>query len=117
MLFRGVIQAAVAREIGGPHGIWVGLLIAAMLFGLLHSITPTYAFLAGLIGLYLGGLWVACDNLLVPITVHALYDFVVLVYLVKMREVGQRARPTRTKLTPTLAIIPTRRIGKTLLNS
>src|SRR5437763_60139 len=34
MLFRGVVQAAVAEQIGGPHGVWLGLLIAAMLFGL-----------------------------------------------------------------------------------
>jgi uncharacterized protein len=85
MLFRGVIQTAVAEEIGGPRGVWLALVIAAVLFGLLHSITPTYALLAGLIGLYLGGLWLACGNLLAPITVHALYDFVVLVYLVKVR--------------------------------
>ncbi len=93
MLFRGVIQAAIqaeaANEFGGLPGMWLGLLIAAALFGLLHSITPTYALLAGLIGLYLGWLWLEYDNLLVPITVHALYDFVVLVYLVKVR--GKRA--------------------------
>ena len=91
MLFRGVIQAAVAEEIGGQPGAWLGLLIAATLFGLLHSITPTYALLAGLIGLYLGGLWLACDNLLVPIIVHGLYDFIALVYLVKVRAVGPGA--------------------------
>ena len=85
MLFRGVLQAAIAQEIGGPQGVWLGLLIAAVLFGLLHSITPTYALLAGLIGLYLGGLWLACGNLLVPIITHGLYDFLALVYLVKAR--------------------------------
>ena len=92
MLFRGVIQAAVAEEIGGPHGVWLGLLIAAVLFGLLHCITPTYAVLAGLIGLYLGWLWMACGNLLAPIVTHGVYDFLALVYLVKVR--GQR-RGTR----------------------
>jgi membrane protease YdiL (CAAX protease family) len=85
MLFRGVLQAAVADEIGGPHGVWLGLLVAAFLFGLLHPITPTYAVLAGLIGLYLGWLWLASGNLLLPILVHALYDFLALAYLVKVR--------------------------------
>jgi uncharacterized protein len=85
MLFRGVVQAAVAAEIGGPHGVWLGLLIASMLFGLLHSVTPTYAVLAGLIGLYLGGLWLACGNLAAPIVTHGLYDFVGLVYLLKIK--------------------------------
>jgi membrane protease YdiL (CAAX protease family) len=91
MLFRGVIQAAVAEEIGGPHGVWLGLVIAAVLFGLLHPITPTYAFLAGLIGLYLGWLWLAYGNLLVPVVVHAAYDFFALLYVVKMR--GSAEKP------------------------
>lgn len=85
MLFRGVIQASAAVEIGGPHGVWLGLLIAAVLFGLLHPITPTYAILAGLIGLYLGGIWLVCGNLLTPVVTHGLYDFVALMYLVKRK--------------------------------
>jgi membrane protease YdiL (CAAX protease family) len=85
MLFRGVIQTAVAEEIGGPYGVWLGLIIAAVLFGLLHPITPTYAVLAGLIGLYLGWLWLWRGNLLTPITTHGLYDFLALLYLVKLR--------------------------------
>ena len=83
MLFRGVIQAAVAQQIGGTAGIALGLLIAAILFGLLHPITPTYALLAGLIGLYLGWVWLASENLLTPIIAHGLYDFLALAYLVR----------------------------------
>ena len=85
MLFRGVIQAAAAQEIGGQRGVWLGLLLASVLFGLLHPITPTYAILAGLIGLYLGGLWLASGNLLTPVVAHGAYDFLALVYLVKVR--------------------------------
>ena len=81
MLFRGVVQEWIA----GPCGPWIGLLAAAVLFGLLHAVTLTYALLAGLIGLYLGWLWMETDNLLVPVTVHGLYDFLVLAYLVKAR--------------------------------
>jgi uncharacterized protein len=91
MLFRGVVQAAIAHEIGGPRGVWLGLLIAAALFGLIHTVTPTYAMLAGLIGLYLGWLWLACGNLLAPIITHGLYDFLVLVYVVKVRTAGRGA--------------------------
>jgi membrane protease YdiL (CAAX protease family) len=83
MVFRGVVQATAASWIGGPHGVALGLLIAAVLFGLLHFITPTYAVLAGLIGLYLGWLWLVIGNLLTPIVVHGLYDFIVLAYFVK----------------------------------
>ncbi len=89
MLFRGVIQAAAADWVDGPSGVYVGLAAAAVLFGLVHCITPTYALLAGLIGLYLGWIWIATGNLLVPITTHGVYDFVALVYLVRIR--GRRA--------------------------
>jgi uncharacterized protein len=85
MLFRGVLQPAVAHWIGGPIGVVIGLLSAAVLFGLAHAITVTYAVLATIIGVYLGATWVATDNLLVPILAHGLYDFVALVYLVRFR--------------------------------
>ena len=83
MLFRGVIQAAVMQRFAGPGGVWLGLLAAAALFGLLHLITPTYAILAGLIGLYFGWLWLACGNLLAPVTAHGAYDFLALLYLTR----------------------------------
>jgi uncharacterized protein len=91
MLFRGVIQAAAAQEIGGQRGVWLGLLLASVLFGLLHPITPTYAVLAGLVGLYLGGLWLASGNLLTPVVAHGAYDFLALAYLVQVR--GRRSKP------------------------
>jgi uncharacterized protein len=84
-LFRGVIQAGAAEGIGGPNGVWLALLLAAVLFGLLHLITPTYGILAGLVGLYLGWLWLLSGNLLTPIVAHAAYDFLALVYLAKVK--------------------------------
>ena len=91
MLFRGVVQTALAETIGGPYGAWLGLLAAAVTFGLLHAITPTYAILAGVVGLYLGGLWLACGNLLAPIVTHGTYDLLALAYLIKLR--GGEERP------------------------
>jgi uncharacterized protein len=84
-LFRGIVQTGLAQAIGGPRGVWLGLLVAGCLFGLVHSITPTYALLAAIIGIYLGGLWLACGNLLAPIIAHGLYDFLVLLYLLRIR--------------------------------
>lgn len=86
LLFRGVIQGAAAGWAGGPWGVWVGLAVASLLFGLAHAITVSYVLLATLMGLYLGWLWIAFDkNLLVPILAHAVYDFLALVYLAKLR--------------------------------
>jgi hypothetical protein len=85
MLFRGVLQGAVAGWVAGPCGTWVGWGLASLLFGLLHAISATYAVLATGIGLYLGWLWIAAGNLLVPVVAHATYDFLALVYLVRVR--------------------------------
>lgn len=85
LLFRGLIQEVAGQWIGGPWGGWIAWVLAAALFGAAHWITTTYAVLATLIGLYLGWLWAVTGNLLVPILVHALYDFVALVYLTRIR--------------------------------
>jgi membrane protease YdiL (CAAX protease family) len=89
MLFRGTLQAVFTRS-SGP---WVGVATASLLFGILHAVTPAYAVLAALMGAYLGWLWLATGNILTPIVVHALYDFLVLWYLLagpgrSLREVG-----------------------------
>ena len=78
-LFRGVLQTYFA----GHVGVVPALLVTSSLFGLLHPVTAVYAVMAGLIGLYLGVLAVWHDNLLVPMVVHSLYDFVALTYLVR----------------------------------
>jgi membrane protease YdiL (CAAX protease family) len=92
MLFRGIVQVSIAQEFPEPYGPWIGLGVAAVLFGLLHLVTPTYAVMATLIGLYLGWLWLAIGNLLVPITVHTIYDFCALVYLVKVRKPEEKPK-------------------------
>jgi membrane protease YdiL (CAAX protease family) len=79
MLFRGFGQGALALWLGP----WLALLLASVLFGLLHAITLTYAVLASLAGTYLGLVWIATDNLLTVILAHALYDFVALNYLLR----------------------------------
>lgn len=93
MLFRGILQLKLAGWIGEPHGVWLALAATSVIFGLLHLITPTYGVVAGLIGLYLGWLWIATDNLLVPIVAHALYDAVMLIYLVRFRSQKPDAPP------------------------
>ena len=74
LLFRGVLQTGLDRW--GGRG--VGWVTASIIFGLVHAVTPTYAILATLIGLYLGALLYLEEppNLVVPIVVHAVYDLV-----------------------------------------
>jgi hypothetical protein len=73
ILFRGLLQPLLESH----WGYAAGLVGSNMLFALAHCITPVYALLAGLTGLYLG---FSLDfggerNLLTPIAIHALYDF------------------------------------------
>lgn len=81
MLFRGVLQPAIAGLVAGPPGVWLGLLGASLLFGLAHAVTRMYVVLAGLVGVYLGGLWLLTGNLVAPIVAHGLYDFVAILWL------------------------------------
>ncbi len=80
-LFRGVLQPLLESHWG-----WVaGLVLSNVLFALAHFITPLYAILVGLTGLYLG--W-AMDfggerNLLTPIVIHAVYDFLAFIAVVQ----------------------------------
>jgi len=89
-LFRGVIQITLADWLG-PFG---ALLVASALFGLGHPLTPTYAAIAALLGLYLGGLLMVSDNLLPAILVHAGYDLGALLYLIRTHHVRQQSRLT-----------------------
>jgi membrane protease YdiL (CAAX protease family) len=80
LLFRGVLQPALMRWLGPP----AGLVVTSVLFGLFHPITGTYIVLAAGLGLYLGLVAWAGGNILIVMVAHALYDFVVLVYLLRL---------------------------------
>jgi membrane protease YdiL (CAAX protease family) len=80
MLFRGVLQRAFADWMRNP---WPALVLASVLFGLLHAVTLTYALLATLMGAYLGWLWHYTGNLLPAVIAHALYDFLALLFLLR----------------------------------
>jgi uncharacterized protein len=80
-LFRGVMQSALLGHLPGWAAVWV----TAAAFGLAHALTLTYAVLAALVGGYLGWLHLASGNLLVPILAHALYDFIALRLLLRVK--------------------------------
>ncbi|MGR9014938.1 MAG: CPBP family intramembrane glutamic endopeptidase [Gammaproteobacteria bacterium] len=81
LLFRGVIQPWIESS----WGMSAGLAVSNIIFGLVHALTPLYAVLAALVGIYLS---LAMDysgdrNLLVPIVIHGLYDFLAFVALMR----------------------------------
>jgi len=73
LLFRGVLQSWIGR-----WSALGGLFASSVIFGLAHAITPTYAILAGLLGIYLGLVFTITGeaNLIPAILCHALYDLV-----------------------------------------
>jgi membrane protease YdiL (CAAX protease family) len=83
LLFRGVIQPWIAASWGFSAGLWVSNII----FGLVHAITPMYALLVTLVGVYLSLSMTIIsgeNNLLAPIIIHSLYDFLAFVALMRM---------------------------------
>ena len=83
MLFRGVIQDAIQQA---TSSVPTAILMTSLLFGLVHVVTLSYAIFATLVGIYLGWLFVAVGDLTAPIVAHAVYDFIALVYLAKIRQ-------------------------------
>lgn len=79
VLFRGVVQTGLARAVP----VWLALMAASAAFGLVHFASRAYAAVAGIMGVYLGTLFLVQGSLLAPIVTHTLYDFVALVYLAR----------------------------------
>ncbi len=82
--FRGVLQTWLDGRFSGA----VAIALAGAVFGAAHWLTTSYAILAALVGIYLGWLFLGSGNLLVPIVTHALYDFVALCILVRVKPDG-----------------------------
>lgn len=88
ILFRGFLQGSLEHSLGP---LW-GLVAASVVFGLAHAISPAYAVIAAIMGLYLGFAWRIGGNLLVPITVHAVYDAAVIGYVLRGGGKNPRAK-------------------------
>lgn len=82
ILFRGLLQPLFAWVFGGDPA--AGIVASNVIFGLAHWITPTYAVVAGLMGVYMGFVLGYTNNLLAPIFLHALYDFIALVFYLRV---------------------------------
>ncbi len=92
LLFRGVIQPWIESS----WGMAAGLIGSNIIFGLAHAITPLYAVLATLVGIYLSlSLDYGGDrNLLLPIVIHGLYDFLAFVALMRAYRATRLTDPT-----------------------
>lgn len=81
LLFRGIVQAGLA----GLSSPAIAIAVASLLFGVAHAVSFSYLVLATLMGLYLGLLYHWTGNLLVPMIVHALYDWFAIRFYLRRR--------------------------------
>ena len=85
LLFRGVLQTMFTHWFGGEtQGLIFGVLLTSILFGLVHPINKLYVVLCFVIGVYLGLIFVWSGNLVVPIILHAAYNFVAFLAMPKL---------------------------------
>ncbi|MDR0706041.1 MAG: CPBP family intramembrane metalloprotease [Planctomycetaceae bacterium] len=90
LLFRSLLQSGIYNAIANGTTNTTGLefltnyrltsviILVSILFGAAHSVTITYFFLAFVISVYLGVILILTGNIIIPISIHALYDFLVL---------------------------------------
>eukprot|EP00746_Dinoflagellata_sp_MGD_P054716 gnl/MRDRNA2_/MRDRNA2_239236_c0_seq1.p1 gnl/MRDRNA2_/MRDRNA2_239236_c0~~gnl/MRDRNA2_/MRDRNA2_239236_c0_seq1.p1 ORF type:complete len:347 (+),score=36.99 gnl/MRDRNA2_/MRDRNA2_239236_c0_seq1:81-1121(+) len=76
LAFRGIFQTVIANKLGSVGG----LCTCAAVFGMMHAVTPLYALLASTAGAYLGLLFLATGNIVVPIVSHSAFDVASLVW-------------------------------------
>jgi membrane protease YdiL (CAAX protease family) len=82
LLFRGFLLEALTRHLDADAwGGWLPLVLSSLMFGVVHYVSGTYLVLATLVGAYLGLMVIVSGSLWVPMTTHAVYDFVALIYL------------------------------------
>ena len=79
LFFRGWLQGALTNK----FDVLLGILIASAIFGFMHYLSPIYAIYAGLTGLYLGMIYQTSGNLYIVMVIHAVYDFIAMLYLTK----------------------------------
>lgn len=80
VLFRAIIQGGLQSILGIP----IAITLSAFLFGICHALTRFYLVLATIMGVYLSIVWMSTGQLLSPIVTHAVYDFIVLIWYLRL---------------------------------
>ncbi|MDB5392084.1 MAG: family intrarane metalloprotease, partial [Planctomycetaceae bacterium] len=68
----------------------IGCIAAAILFGLLHAISPTYVLVAFSLGALLAWVQIMTGNIWAPIIAHAVYDYWMFLILIRAYRRQQR---------------------------
>lgn len=74
-----IMRSFLQNQIHRYFGAWPGLLLSALLFGLLHAGNNAFTWIAGveivLGGLLMGQLYLYCQNIWTPFAMHAAWNF------------------------------------------
>lgn len=94
LLFRGVLEPWVARDVSPRLAFWS----VNLLFGLLHAVSVPYAVVAGLLGCLLSLLAHGPGefNLFRPIVAHAVYDYIGFIWIASSSRRGQPRQASRS---------------------
>ncbi|MDK8464799.1 CPBP family intramembrane glutamic endopeptidase [Marinobacter sp. SS13-12] len=82
LLFRGAIQGWLAQHVHDA----VAILLASLLFGLVHYLSFTYFVLATGLGMTLGTVYATTDSLVLVMVWHGVYDMIALYCLRRFPE-------------------------------
>lgn len=92
LITRGLLQTWLV----GHLGVWNGVILASLIFGLMHAMTRLYVIVTFLLGAIFGLLYVLSDSLLLVMLTHAVYDifaFAVIVKYPHLLELKNARRP------------------------
>jgi membrane protease YdiL (CAAX protease family) len=90
LFFRGWLQGALTNR----FEVWIGILVASAIFGLTHYLSTTYAIYAFITGIYLGVIYQVSGKLYIVMAIHAVYDFIALVYLMERGRGDDTGQPS-----------------------
>ncbi|MEX2476692.1 lysostaphin resistance A-like protein [Marinobacter sp.] len=79
LLFRGAVQGWLLEHSGAP----IAVLVASVIFGLVHYVSFTYFLVASALGLILGTAYVLSESLVLVMVWHAVYDVIALFCLLR----------------------------------
>ncbi len=79
LLFRGAVQGWVS----GAAGVTTGVVVSAVLFGLVHWVSFTYFLVAAGLGVLFGSVYALTDSLLLVMVWHAVYDVIAIFCLLR----------------------------------
>lgn len=79
LLIRGVLQNTLVAYLGP----WLGIVLASLVFGLMHYLSKTYVIVTFVLGLAFGLVYHLTDSLALVMFAHAVYDVFAFAVIVK----------------------------------